>query len=110
MICMSRRRRRSSEPPARRTSLPSKIDLAGIGLDEAQQNAAQRALAGAGLADQAESFAGFDSEGDVVEGADRVRGFPKKRSFRAEGLDEMASLSKGMVARFDSRRCPGSAR
>ncbi len=46
-------------------------DSAG-GFDEAQQHAAESALAAAGLADQAEGLARFDGEGDVIDGAQAV--------------------------------------
>ena len=44
-------------------------DAARGGLDEAQEQASERALARARFADQAESFAGVNVERDIVDGA-----------------------------------------
>src|SRR5207249_8490410 len=45
-------------------------DRAAVTLDEPEQRARHRALAGAGLADEAERLAGADVEGDAVDGAE----------------------------------------
>lgn len=59
-------------------------DAAAGGLDEAEQEAGDGALAGAGLAYQAEGFAAHDVEGDAVDDA---RG--------AEIFDEVAGFEQG---------------
>src|SRR5438034_314051 len=43
-------------------------DLAGVGLDEAEQEPAARRLAGTGLADEGERLARVDGEAHVVDG------------------------------------------
>ena len=78
--------------------VPFEMDAAGSGLDEAEDEASESAFAGTGLADQAESFAGFDGERDVVDGADFAVGVASEEWF-AEGVDfgEIADFDEGHV-------------
>ncbi len=78
MICMSRRRRRSWPRLAAVTSISSKTHAAGGRLDQAQDEASERALAGAGFADEAEGFAGFNVERNVVNGTHLALGSSAK--------------------------------
>ena len=76
--------------------VPFEMDAAGSGLDEAEDEASESAFAGTGLADQAESFAGFDGERDVVDGADFGVGMASEERF-AERVDfgEIADFDEG---------------
>src|SRR5207245_9711795 len=48
-------------------------DAAGGGFNQAQDQAAQRAFARSGFANQAKGLAGFDVESDVIDRADMPR-------------------------------------
>ena len=78
MICMSRRRRRISPRTGREQIAAFEAHAAGCGLDQAKDEPPERALAGAGFADQAKRFAGMDVEGNVVNGADFAADLPPK--------------------------------
>jgi hypothetical protein len=81
----------------------AEVDCPGGGLDKAQEHAGDGALAGAGFADESESFAGLDVEGDVVDDAgdasiggvvlDEVAGAKERRNMRQRGR-----LHRRMVA------------
>ena len=68
MICMSRRSRRISPRLAASRSRPSK-GWSRRGLDQPQDQSAERALAGAGFADQPQRLAGVNLERNIVDGA-----------------------------------------
>ena len=72
------------------------VDAAGSGLDEAKDEASEGAFAGTGFSDQAESFAGFDGERDVVDGTDLAVGMASEERF-AERIDfgEIADFDEG---------------
>ena len=97
MICMSRRRRRNSEPLARENVCAVEDDAPDVGLDEAEDEASEGALAGAGFAHQTERFTGLNVERDVVDGAD-FSSFVASRSAE-RGFGEIEDL--GQVADFD---------
>ena len=71
MIWMSRRSGRSSDRLRCVMSLPSKIDLTAGRLQQAGDHPAERGLAAAGLADDAERLALADVERHPVDGLDR---------------------------------------
>src|ERR1700675_1417378 len=65
------------------------------GLDEAEDEASERALAGAGFADQAERFAFMDVEGDIVYGADFAHAAAAERRFgEIENLGQVADFNE----------------
>jgi hypothetical protein len=71
-------------------------DAAGGGLDEAEDEASEGALAGAGFADQAEGFSGMNVEGDVVDGANFAAGFSAEgRLGVRENFGEVADFDQG---------------
>ena len=70
MICMSRRRRRSSAPLALQKVVAVKNDAARGWLNQAQDEASERAFAGAGFAHQAQGFTFVDRKRNIVDGAD----------------------------------------
>ena len=74
-------------------------DRAALGLDQAQKRAAERRLAGAGLADHAEDLAAADVERGVVDGLDRTGLAPAQavveRSADAVGRAQIANLEEG---------------
>jgi hypothetical protein len=81
-------------------------DGAARGLDQAEDHARQRGLAGAGFADQAEGFSGFDGERDVVDdgvllgaqaGAAGI-GFPDRDDFD-ERHEEIVAESAALAER-----------
>ena len=73
-----------------------KVNAAGSGFDKAEDQAAESTFAGAGFADQAESFAGIDGEGDIVDGANFTLGVASEERF-SEGVDlgEVADFDEG---------------
>jgi hypothetical protein len=75
-----------------------KADAAGVGFDEAEQHAAEGALAGARFADQADSLAGFNREGNVIHGPNAASGHgPEGALARGECLDQVFSLHQQHV-------------
>ena len=77
-------------------------DLAGRGLDEAQEHAGNGAFAGAGFTDEAEGFATADCEGDVVNDAGKTVGFAE-----VLGLEEIWGRW-GLVLHWGSLSLEGS--
>ena len=74
-------RRRSAIGSAARTSSPSIVMLAGVGVDQPVRQPQQRGLAGAGAADDGEEFALGDVERDVVHGLDPLAPRPPSKLF-----------------------------
>ena len=66
-ICMSRRIAFSSEPPRAQQVDAVELDLAGGRLEQPQERAAERRLAAARLADEADRLAAEDVEVDAVD-------------------------------------------
>ncbi len=81
MICRSRRRRRISRAAGREQIGVLETDASGRRLDQAQDEASQRALAGAGFAHQAKRFAGVDVERNVIDRADLAEDFGQVANF-----------------------------
>ena len=77
-------------------------DLAGRGLDEAQEHAGNGAFAGAGFTDEAEGFATADCEGNVVNDAGKTVGFAE-----VLGLEEIWRRW-GLVLHWGSLSLEGS--
>src|SRR5579862_8620744 len=79
-------------------------DAAGGGFDEAEDEASEGAFAGAGFADQAESFSGVNVERDVVDGAHFAAGFSAERRFGVrENFGEVADFDQGHDAMVAAR-------
>jgi hypothetical protein len=90
-------------------------DLAGGGLDEAQEEAGYGALAGAGFADEAESFAAVDGEGEIVDDARLPVLFGEVANFEegfgcgwfegwsgGHGWDDLNTVSESILWRWSS--------
>src|SRR5512132_3652632 len=78
-------------------------DAAGVGLDRAQDDLADRRLAAAALADDAEAAAAFDAEADVVD--DDLRRDAVARPEQAVALAQAKAL--GEIADLEQRRIAG---
>ena len=77
--------------------------LVGIGLDAAHQHLAERGLAAAGFAHEAQAFAAHDVEADVVDGADGAgRAAAQHRFEEGVGLADLEGLAE--VADLEHRR------
>ena len=93
---MSRRRRRNSEPLALNQIDAVEQNDAGSGLDQPEDQASQRAFAGARFAHQAQRFAFLDVERNIVHGANFTGTAAAKCRF-----GEIENL--GQVADFEQR-------
>ena len=97
MICMSRRRRRISESGGGKQVATFEHDAPGGGLDQAQDQSAQGALARTRFADQAQSLAGIDIEGDIVNRTNFALALPPKTdSPRGKTLVRLRISSSGI--------------
>ena len=65
-----------------------------VGVEEAQEDARQRRLAAARLADEAEHLAVVDVEVDVVDGAHAALDAPERAAAQRERLDDPAGLDE----------------
>ena len=89
----SRRSGRSSARVRRSRGRPAKRDRAGT-MEELKQRAAERRLAGAGLADDAEGLAAADIERNVIDG-DEIRCARLKQAARQpKGNADVAGLEQ----------------
>ena len=103
MICMCRRYGRIARADSGARSTPSKRISPAVGSSKPQHAASDRALAGAGFADEAKRFAAADVEADVVDGTHRAVGW-------AEVLLEAAhGASSAALRRSSLRPLAGSA-
>ena len=73
-------------------------DAARSRLDQAQQQASERAFARTRFADQAESFAGVNVERNIVDGAHFAVSFPKHRFALRINLCEISDFEQRHVA------------
>ena len=75
---------------------PHEADGAAVGLFEAEDGAAEGALAAAGLADHAEGLAGVHGEGDAVDGFDVAGGAREDALFDGEPGAQIRHLDEGL--------------
>ena len=90
MICIRRRIGLELGPRQLRDVLAVEDDAPAGRLDEAQQDAADRGLAAAGLADQAERLAAPDREADVVDRPDLADLAVQHAAVKREELGQVA--------------------
>ena len=97
---MRRRSARKSAAAGAAPVLSAKIHLAGIGFDQAEQDARERGLAAAGFTDNTESFTGCEGKADPID-ADRACGRTRGIAFGA--MQQIASEGVGFfqVANFE---------
>ena len=68
--------------------LPGEAERALVGIEQSEQDARQRGLAAARLADEAEHLALVDLEIDVVDGANRAADAPERTAAQRERLHD----------------------
>src|SRR5262245_14726671 len=78
-----------------RDVLAGNTNVACVGIDETQDGATQRRLAGTRLADKTQDLAAADAERDAVDGADAHRSQHRSPAFKGEG-GEAAAQREGL--------------
>lgn len=103
----------AAQPPQfagiRREQVPAcKHDRAGRGFDQAEDQASQRALAGAGFADQTEGLAGVNIERNVINCSHLAVRFPAECGFALrESFAEVTNFNQRHVPMLShDRRFP----
>ena len=90
-------------------SVPSNVIVAGGGVEQPQQHAAERRLARARLADEPDGLAGLDREVDAVDRAHVADGAPQHAALDREVLRDAGASRSGVVATRRRRGRVGTA-